>query len=109
MTRELDVETELEALARARTWRVAIGAALILLATLVAGVTWFLGSVQSLHIIANTANPTPEQLADGLLVTAKWAVGLGGGILLAGVVTLGFGLACHLRLQRFRREWAELA
>lgn len=105
----MNVEAELDQLAHSRTWRVAIGAALIVLAAIVAGVTWFLGNLQSFHVIANTANPTPEQLAAGLMESAKWAVGLGGAILIAGVVSLALGLASHQRLQRFRREWSELS
>jgi hypothetical protein len=105
----MDVETELHRLATRRTWRLASGALLLILSALVPGIAWVLGTLSSVEVIANNANPTPEQLSAGFMAGAKWGLALGAVFFVSGLVVLGTGIASDLQLKRFRREWAELA
>ncbi len=109
MTRELDIEAELEALARARTWRFALGGLFFVFALIAPVVAWVLGVLNTFGTIANEANPTPEQLSDALLGGALWGLGLAVTFLVSGTVAIVMGVACDRRLQRFRRELDELA
>lgn len=105
----MDVEAELHRLATQRTWRLAIGALLLILSG--ASSAWMIVSsnLKVFEVIANTANPTPEMLRAGMLEGLKWGLGVGAVLFVLGLAVLGMGIASDRRLKRFRREWAELA
>lgn len=100
----MNVETELEQLASQRTWRLFAGAIVLALALLAPVLAWVLGVLSSFHTIANTANPTPEEFSSSLFSSAIWGLGIGAVLFACGLVLLGMGLACDLRLKRLRRE-----
>lgn len=109
MKNEIDIEAELEALARTRTWRFALGGLLFVFALISPVAAWVLGVLKTFGTIANEANPTPEQFSGALFGGALWGLGLALTFLVAGTVAIVMGLACDRRLQRFRRELDELA
>lgn len=109
MTHGIDIEAELVALARARTWRFALGGLFFVFALIAPVVAWVLGVLEAFGTIANEADPTPDQLSDALLGGALWGLGLAVTFLVAGTVAIVMGVACDRRLRRFRRQLDELA
>ncbi|MBM3991331.1 MAG: hypothetical protein FJ298_10050 [Planctomycetes bacterium] len=98
------MKAELDELASRRTWRLFAGAIALALSLLIPAVAWVLGVLSTFETIGNTANPTPEQLNSSLLSGGKWGLGLGAVCFVSGLVLLGMGISCDLRLKRVRCE-----
>jgi hypothetical protein len=105
----MDIEVELQKLATQRTWRLFGGALLLVLSAVTLGVAWSLGTLEALDHAVHSANPTPEQMTQSLFSGLKWGLGIGSVFFVSGVVLLGMGFACDLRLKRFQRELDDIA